>query len=266
MGAWVKMVVTAPQPPLWIDDTAYTSRLLLGGRSPWLDVAMCMNWRQRAIKLLRPSLAVLDVRALAADHVSRTGRLRELMRRGAGAGSPLRILLSDADLRSHLRDLLLASRASTPQPLGITVPSPHNWLVQAYEAAFARMPDLSGDDIDDAASLCADFLRTCGDVGIDAVLIDAVGASSPGTDLDDLGSIANLARYFRWDFGVQAAVQPAEPTDFLVAPSGAMGIALGRAFWEGAATPACGNKQFFHVTIPETAEPQLVQERLDRLR
>ena len=85
MGAWVKMVVTAPQPPLWIDDTAYTSRLLLGGRSPWLDVAMCMNWRQRAIKLLRPSLAVLYVVRWLLTMCLRTGRLRELMRRGAGA-------------------------------------------------------------------------------------------------------------------------------------------------------------------------------------
>ena len=127
MGAWLDLLARDDGPPLWLDDTAYSGRLLAGGRVPWLDPTGLVGWRLKALALLKPSLAVLDVGALAAAVASRRP---DHHRAASGAAAALAELLATEELARHGAGALRGLRASTRQP-----------LVAAGGFRYGRIPD-----------------------------------------------------------------------------------------------------------------------------
>jgi hypothetical protein len=285
MAKWLETLASAPRPPIWLDDTAYTTRLLAGGRAPWLDVAACIGWRRKVLQLLEPAIEVLDVAACVAAWIAARADLHERMRAKREPPEPLRVVLADEALQNHIVELARASRASTTKPLALVCPAPRRWLIDTFRVAFNGALDPDADETDDAASYCASFLRAFGGAAIDALLLrgeeapqrlnataassDAAAGPLPDAEWACYGSLVNLARHYRWDLGWRvagAAGSILAGADFLIASSGGAGVAIDAAFWSGAAPPALPSGSFAYAKIPAAADPASVLERLRVLR
>ena len=270
MGAWLDLLVQCAGPALWLDDTAYSGRLLAGGRIPWLDVTGLIGWRLKAFALLKPSLVVLDVGALAAAFAAARRARSAPSAAERRPGAPLAALLSAVDLRQHVAEVLRALRQSFRVPLALATPSPRSWPALAYMSAFGERPPIGSDDADDASVQMAAFLRNFGDTGVDVLLLTEDATSPPPTaeEVNCYQSVINVGRHYRWDVGLKTpAVLSAEGRlDFLIAPSGALGVDVGDAFWEaGGALPRVAPRGFLYARIPEEMAPELVLARLGAL-
>lgn len=271
-------LIAAGTPPLWLAADAYAGRLLAGGAPPLLDSAEYIAWHRKAASLLKPGVAAFAVAPVVAAWIGHDAATREAMQAKRRTVAPLKNLLAGEGLRAHLQAILLGLRASYPgQPLALVVPSPHLWLLQAYQAAFDEVPDYGDDEIDNAAMYLADFLRSFGESGIDLVLLDETAATEPASDaaLELYQAALNVAGHFRWGAGVHLpqatqADLACSGLDFVIAPkvmpAPHVGLALSTAFWEGAEAPALPANGFRYVEVPADATPEQVLTRLATLR
>lgn len=270
------------RPPgrlLWLDHTAYTARLLAGGRAAWLDTAACVAWLRQAQGLLRADVLALPLTEVAAawleSRADTVAALEGSKRRGDG---PLRALLADPGLRAHATQLVTALRVAQPGALlAITLASPRDWATQAMERAGGSPEAVDEDAIDSAAACIAEFLRLFATAGVDAVLLCE---SRPWTP-DDAAllpelyrPVANVARHYGWDWGLQLPeaidLPVTQAPDFTIAPApcGAAlaGLSVPNGFWQGDALPDPTAKSFDHARIAEDAHPETVLAQLTRLR
>jgi hypothetical protein len=276
MGRWLDAVRSQTRRLIWLDDTAYTARLFANGRAPWLDPGAWVGWRKRALQLLEPDIAVLDVTECATHWLERDAKLLALVRSTSEPGGPLRTLLSDDRLHSHLVHLLRALGATTDKPLALTIHSPRRWLVELYRRTFADQVEPNEDEIEDAAGDISRLLRALSDAGSDVLLLqeEHLPPARIGAWLDCYGSIVNVARHYRWDVGAYlpgGAPANIGELSFAIAPADGsvrtLGLAVDREFWEGAPAPgATVSDQFLYATIPVDAQPNSVLERLKELR
>jgi hypothetical protein len=266
MGAWLDLLSASPTPPLWLDDTDYSGRLLANGRIPWLDATALIGWRRQAVSLLKPSLAVLDVGRLAAAFSAATPEARPAAAARRPTG-PLEALLSAAALRRHVAEVVQGLRQSVKLALALVMPSPRAWPDLAYQSAFGATTTVGDDETDEASVCIADFLRSFAEAGVDVLLL----TDDPGTrprDSDAVGlyqSVLNVARHYRWDVGLKTPGVPAGDAglDFMIAPEGAIGVDLGAAFWEtDGQGPAIAPGGFRYARVPEHAAPERVLARL----
>jgi hypothetical protein len=133
------------------------------------------------------------------------------------------------------------------------------------------------DAVDAAAATVAEFLRLFASAGVDAVLLRE---SRPwATDEVDLllelyQPVANVARHYGWDWGVQwpeaIALPAGQGPDFTIAPApcGAAlaGLTASAGFWQDEALPAPLAGGFGYAHIPVDAHPETVLTQLARLR
>ena len=271
MGAWLDLITASPTPCLWLDDTAYTSRLLAGTRAPWLDAAEAVAWRRKAQALLRPDVVELDVSPLMSAWIAAHPSLRECMRAKRRMTAPLRILLADEALRQHVAEILMGLRASNSGPLAMRIPSPPHWILQVYQAVFGDRPKPGADEAESASLYVADFLRAFSEAGMDVLLIDEVSATTfaaPG-QTSWRQSVINIARHYRWDVGLRAAYEidfNRSGLDFFIAPRGMRAMEISASFWETGDVPSITPGSFRFTSIPEDAQPEQVLERLAALR
>jgi hypothetical protein len=262
MGAWLDLLARDDGPPLWLDDTAYSGRLLAGGRVPWLEPSGLIGWRLKALALLKPSLAVLDVIALADAVASR----RPDQHRAARAD-----VLATEELARHAAGALRGLRASTRQPLALVVSSPRAWPARLNTDLGAESVAPSLDDVDAIAVRMASFLRLFGDIGIDTLLMTEDGGSGLPT-ADELAlyqPVVNVARHYRWDVGLKTPMVPevSPPFDYLIAPAGAAGVEISDTFWRsGDPAPRVAVGGFRYGRIPDDLPPERVLARLADLR
>jgi hypothetical protein len=242
-----------------LDDTAYGARLLAGGRVPWLDVSSLVSWRGKVQQLLKSSISVLDLAPLTDAWIEANPSVRQAMMAKRRVAAPLRALLAEEGLRRHIRAVLAALRASSAMPLALRSPAPGQWMLQAYQTAFAEQLTPGKDETDSAAVYLADFFRAFGESGIDVLLLEESGGCQ---------SLLNVARHYRWDVGLRVSqvTQGGSMFDFLIAPQEAQGVELDPAFWSGARAPAVPLGGFIYTTIPVDAQPEAVLERLAQLR
>src|SRR5256885_5582144 len=106
MGAWLALLAETVRPPLWLDDAAYSARLLAGGSPPWLEVSALVSWRRRVQTLLNASVSVLDVAPLADAWIEANPSLRQAMSAQRRVTAPLRVLLGEEGLRLHIKEVL----------------------------------------------------------------------------------------------------------------------------------------------------------------
>ncbi|MFT3720286.1 hypothetical protein [Pseudorhodoferax sp.] len=264
---------------LWLDHTDYSARLLAQGQAPWLDTAACVAWLRQAQGLLRPDVLALPLAAAAAAWLDRHAELQAAMAGKAKRGhGPLKELLAAEGLRAHAADLVTALRAAMPGAvLALVLPSPRDWAGQAMQRAGGSADAVDEDAVDAAAATVAEFLRLFAQAGVDAVLLRE---SRPwATDevellLELYQPVANVARHYGWDWGVQwpeaVALPAGQGPGFTIAPArcGAAlaGLAVPAGFWQGEAPPAPVAGSFEHAHIPADAHPETVLARLAQLR
>jgi len=265
-------------PLLWLDDTAYSSRLL--GQDPeiWLDVGGVVAFRRKAVSLLRPDVIAVPVDEVVAALLLKAPELFAGTKTRAIA--PLRRLLADEDLRAVLADLVRALRSAFPAgPLALTMPSPRKWIGDAYRAAFGTDEDIGvgAEEADSGAVYVAEFLSSFGDAGVDCVLLVESVESEPASaaEIAWYQPVINVARHYRWDLGVYLPTAGAfsgdiSGVDFVVAPRPLAGVPAGAItppeFWAGADAPAVPPGGFRFARIPPDAVPERVLERLTMLR
>lgn len=264
---------------LWIDHTAYSARLLAQGQAPWLDSAACVAWLRQAQGLLQPDVLALPLAEVAWAWLDRDAAVQAAMAEKAQRGhGPLKALLATEGLRAHAAGLAGALRAALPGTVfALTLASPRDWAAQALTRVGGAADAVDEDAVDAAAACLADFLRLFATVGIDAVLLHESRPWSPDEVellLELYQPVANVARHYGWEWGVQwpeaVALPPAQAPQFTLAP-GACGAALNGltvpdAFWQDQAVPATGADGFDMVRIPADAHPETVLARLAALR
>lgn len=271
--------VAAQRRLLWIDHTDYSARLLAQGQAPWLDTAACVAWLRQAQGLLRPDVLALPLAEVATAWLERQPGLQAAMaektRRGHG---PLKELLAAEGLRAHAAGLAVALRGAMPGAVfALVLPSPRGWAAQALQRAGGTADAADEDAVDAAAAVMAEFLRLFAQAGVDAVLLHesrAWTADEVDLLLELYQPVANVARHYGWDWGLQwpeaVALPPAQAPQFTLAP-GACGAALNGltvpdAFWQGQALPATDAGSFDMVRIPADAHPESVLAQLAALR
>lgn len=270
----------AGHPLLWLDDLAYSERLLAQGRTPWHDAAEYVAFRRKAQGLLRSDFVVLPIGAFAEHWVATHADLKAAMASKKRAIVPARTLLADEGLRAHLVDTLRGLRAAFGgASLVLAIPSPRAWVSTAYRQAFGADAEVEvgGDEADACAVYVAEFLRSFGDSGVDGVLMEELAGAEPA-NAEELGwyqPVLNIAGHYRWDIGVRlptAAAFSGEASgmQFVIAPKPVAGaanvLALGEGFWAGEAAAAAPVGAFRFATVPTDAVPEKVLERLATLR
>lgn len=276
----LERLTAGDKPLLWLDDLAYSDRLLANGKTPWHDAAEYVAFRRKAQGLLRPDFVVVPVGAFAAHWVATHADLKVAMAAKKRAIVPARTLLADEGLRAHLVETLRGLRAAfSGAPLVLAIPSPRAWVSEAYRQAFGAEAEVEvgGDEADACAVYVAEFLRSFGDSGVDGVLMEELAGAEPA-NAEELGwyqPVINIAGHYRWDIGVRLPTAAAFSGEagglqFVIAPKAvtgaANGLALGDAFWNGEAAAPAPAAGFRFATVPAEAVPEKVLERLATLR
>jgi hypothetical protein len=277
MAAFMNRVTEAGGKTLWLDYVDYAGDLLAGGAIPWLETSRCAAWQRKAQGLLASDVLAMPVARVCSAWLDAHAPLRAAMGAKKRAVFPLKTLLGDEALRSHLVEWVRAVRGSVPGPvLALACPSPRAWVAAAYAQALDAECEVGEDEADSAAPYIADFLRIFGESGIDALLLSETTTSEPATptEIACYQSVLNVASHYRWDVGLGVPglryTGGAAGLDFVIAPAALPGAVTGleipAAFWAGAAPPAAQPGSFRHATVPPHADPEHVLERLVLLR
>jgi hypothetical protein len=262
MGRWLDKLASGSRL-VWLNDTAYTTRVLMNGAVSWTHPAAVVQWRRNALQLLNPDVAVLDILVAARGWAQS---------QGTQSSTVLSWVHADREFASYVGDLIRALRASTDKPLALEMPSPRKWLAISLGLAADQ---LMGEDdlIEDTAADIARFLRLQGNAGVDVILLHEADDPDPDKRIEAAlacyASLFNTARHFRWDLGIhlpRPCSLPPKRFDYVIAPRGATGIDLPEAFWYGATAPPLAPGSFYYAEIPEKAEPSEVLARLRSLR
>ena len=267
----------------WLDYVGYAGKLLAGGKVPWTAVDGAMAWLRQAQGLLRSSVVAVPIATIAAAWLDQNPALRSAMAGKSRTIFPLRTLLADPGLRTHLRSLFEATGASlSALPLVAVIPSPRAWVGIAYDQAFPGVEaEIDEDAIDSAASYIADFLRELPQTVVAGILLDESTLAAPLSS-DEVAlyqPIFNIANHYRWLVGILApqtgtseaiaATAPAAPDFWITSEPVAgktCGIIVGNSFWTGDPPPSRPDGGFRYAAIPADGQPELVLERLTTLQ
>lgn len=264
---------SAASPPVWVDGTAYTAKLLAGGAPPWLDADTCAQWLNKGQGLLKSAARVVPVEQIIRAWLEANAGLAADMDAKSRSIYPLKVLLGDAGLRGHVQNILRAL-GSGNVPMTLSVPSPRAWLGLAQQLA-GRDINTDADSVDSAAMYVADWLREVADGGtdIDVILLVEAANDLPHSD-DDLGlygSVYNVAKHRQWQVGLQWPGNTQGRHDALAftisddaTPGG--GLRLNGGQWANGDKPDLSAAAFYAVQIPAEDDPETVLQRLDALR
>ena len=280
MDRTLTQLLEGETPPLWLDFYAYAGALF-GGGIPWFDDAAFAAFHGKAQSLLRSDVVGLPVARVAAALLDARPELVAAMKAKSRPTYPLRRLLEDESLRQAVTALLAPLRAAAAgRPLALVIPSPRQWLAQAYAAAYgaplAADTATDGDEIDGAAVYVADFLRSFAEAEIDLVLLCEDDGNGPGNAeaLSWYAPVFKTARHYRWQVGLLDAAgklptADAAGLDFLICaepgPGSASGSILPAAFWSDGEKPL-GYGGFGYGVVPVGAVPEVVLDRIASLR
>lgn len=280
MPALLEKIRESPYPLVWLDDMAYSERLLGIGRHRWLEVNDLIAMRRKLSGLLRPAVTVLPLGHLAQEWLSGDARLRQAIVAKKRAIAPLRTLLDDETLRVRLVQLAQALLSTfTATPLVLALPSPRKWVADVYRAAFGSEAflDVGMEEADSASVYVAQFLRGFSESGVDMILLTEGADCEPVSEqeLHWYRPALNVAGHYRWEVGIQlprasgfTGLIPG--IDFLIAPRAlpacVSGISTSEAFWSGAPAPALPAGGFRFAEIPADCPPEQVLDRLAVLR
>jgi hypothetical protein len=274
MGRLLERLQDGATSCVWIESSDYAGALFGGGAVPWNDAAAAIALLRKAQSLVRSDVAALPLAAIADRWLAAHPALLQAMGAKDRAWYPVRTLLADGAMRSHLAELAGSLRAVfAAMPLALILPAPKAWTRYACLAAFGpQAPAVDNDDAERAAVYVADFLRIFGELGVDVLLLEALEAG----DLQEeaVRPVLNVAEHYRWDAGVRwagALVGEPDPAGLAFrvavdAGAGVTGIELPAQFWSNGAPLPLRGSHFQYAAIPAQANPERVLERIAALR
>jgi hypothetical protein len=279
MGALLERIAASRTPMLWLDDMAYSARLLGAASTVWLDVAALTVFRRKAEGLLQPDVTVVPIGAVIEAAAKADEELLAEMREKKRAIAPLRTLLGDARLRSITIDAAEALCGTlSPKPRVASIPSPRRWINEAFAWARGSLAvDVGPEEVDSAAMYVAEFLRGLGTAGIDALLLEERAGEEP-TSAEEIAwyqPVINVCNHYRWDVGLKLVDGSefhgaAGNMGFIIAPrpppGTVPGVTVPASFWADANPPAAPASGFRFTQIPADANPEYVLQRLKTLR
>lgn len=279
MTALMETLRTAASPLLWLDDTAYTERLLAGSRAPWLDGAEYVAFRRKAHGLLRADLRAVPLLEFMRAQVEAHPVLVGAMSARNRAVYPVRTLLADAALRAHVVETVTSLRAAFPaEPLVLAIPSPRAMVSAAWRMAFGDDAplEMGVDDIDSCAVYLAEFLRSFDICNVDGLLLEESSGAAPMTaeTLELYQPALNVASHYRWDAGLRLPENvvfegDASALQFVVGPCEIPGTphvaSLPEDFWAGSMPDVAHASKHLFATVPVQAVPESVLTRLAEL-
>jgi hypothetical protein len=263
----------ASRVPLWLDDARYSGTLLAGGAVPWSDVTAYCAWRRKAQSLLRSDVLVFPLDGALVAWVISHPALAAALKARRRPLYPLKTLLADAELRSHLTDLIRALRsASADLPLALSCRLPRALAGDVFQLALGESCQIEDDDADGASMYLADLLRAFGELGVDGLLLGQPSDVQHAPVDAFCQPIINLAAHYRWALGrFQPPQHPLDGLSFIVSSEAAnaslpTGIVIDTPFWEGGRAAGAPTGGFRYAEIPTTLAPDAVMSRLDVLR
>jgi hypothetical protein len=279
MGVLLERIAASSTPLVWLDDIAYSARLLATPSTVWFDVAALTAFRRKAASLLQSDVTVVPIGAVMEAAARADEDLLAEMRAKKRVVAPLRTLLSDAKLRSIAMDVAQALCGTlSSKPLVASIPSPRRWISEAYAWAHgSSTADVGAEEVDSAAVYVAEFLRGLGAAGIHALLLEERVGDEPASanEIAWYQPVINVCKHYRWDVGLKLAGGAefrgeAGDMAFIIAPRPPMGtvpgVAMPASFWADASPPAVPVGGFRFTQIPADANPEYVLQRLKTLR
>ena len=264
---------------LWLKSADYTRKLLLGeDGDPWVSAAQYLVYFTQAQGLLRPDVAVIEVRDLYRSWVRRHRELASEMVSKRRTSAALRKMLEASGPRQLLAEVCEAVIANLngQMPLVLSLPAPRDWIIEANTLAGNHSLDIDDETIESAAMYMADLMRAVSNIPMGGILIQSAVSSCTGDDMRLCKPILNVARHYRWIAVLRSApaltTSLVEDFDALIVtaitsevakPSG---LDVSDALWNGREIPARLSASFFFAEIPLGLKPEMVLDRLAAVR
>jgi hypothetical protein len=253
-----------PKAVLFDHHEYATSVILRGGDVPWDNATAYSAFFAQAQGLLRPDVALLDLRRLYDHLTAGNTRLGTAMGGKPRTGYALRTLLADDDTNKAVLEFATVFAQTTRQPVVLRIPSPMEWLVATHRFGGAEDPsDLDADDAENASMYVTDWLRAFAALPVSGLLLDNRapdgGFRQVTVALEAYTPIANVTSNYRWTLGQldDAQVQlQADP---------AVGGYIPSVFWLDSDVEL-PSADFYLAEIPSAARPEDVLLRLEDLK
>jgi hypothetical protein len=246
------------------DHHEYAASVILRGHAvPWDNATAYAAFFAQAQGLLRPDVALLDLKRLY-DHLTagNTG-LETAMAARSRTGYALRTLLGDHDVNKAVLEFATVFAKTARQPVVLRIPSPMEWLIGTHHFSGSDdTSDLDADNAENASMYVSDWLRAFAALPIAGLLLDNRTPAGPSRNvsvpLEAYTPIANLAGNYRWTLGQLDDGQARLQADT------AVGGYIPASFWLDTEVELPAG-DFYLAEIPSAARPEDVLLRLEAL-
>ena len=253
-----------PKAVLFDHHEYATAVILRGGEVPWDNATAYSAFFAQAQGLLRPDVALLDLKRLYDHLTAGNSRLEATMAGKSRTGYALRTLLADNDTNKAVLEFATVFAQTARQPVVLRIPSPMEWLIGTHRFGGAvSLSDLAADDAENASMYVGDWLRAFAALPVAGLLLDnrapAEGDERVPVALDAYTPIANVTSNYRWTLGQLNDAQVQLQADT------AVGGYIPASFWLDSDVEL-PSADFYLAEIPSAARPEDVLLRLDALR
>jgi hypothetical protein len=270
--------IAADRTPIWIDATKYGQKLLNNDKEiAWEDIGACVSYHRQLQGLINSDVIAVQVGDFYRNWFDRHPALKSTMKEKKRLGYALRTLLADLEAKKQLNEFVKALCDCYPDtPVTLVLPSPKQWMKQAY--CYARdcdTVDVSWEDAESASMYMADFLRNFSDCDISAILLSDQLGDGVENDLhlQAYQPVINTAEHYRWQIVLSGALESFRPKsdsgicfNLCSSYSSNTGVFQSAAEWKNSTLPLFSGEGFLFVEVPKDAVPEEVLEELDHLR
>jgi hypothetical protein len=253
-----------PKAVLFDHHEYATSVILRGGDVPWEHATAYSAFFAQAQGLLKPDVALLDLKRLYDHLTAGNTRLETAMAARSRTGYALRTLLADNDTNKVVLEFATVFAQTARQPVVLRIPSPMEWLSATHRFGGAdNLGDLAADDAENASMYVSDWLRAFAGLPVAGLLLDNRAPDDSHrrvpVALEAYTPIANVTSNYRWTLG------QLDDAQVHLQPDTAVGGYIPARFWLDSDVEI-PSADFYLAEIPSAARPEDVLLRLDALR
>jgi hypothetical protein len=252
-----------PKAVLFEHHEYATTVILRGGDVPWDNATAYSAFFAQAQGLLKPDVALLDLKRLYDHLTAGNTRLETAMSGKSRTGYALRTLLADDDTNKAVLEFATVFAQTARQPVVLRIPSPMEWLIATHRlGGAANLSNLDADDAENASMYVSDWLRAFAALPVGGLLLDNrapdEGFRRVPVGLEVYTPIANVTSNYRWTLG--------QLDDALVhlQANTAVGGYIPASFWLDSEVEL-PSADFYLAEIPSAARPEDVLLRLEAL-